>query len=279
MNIAKGRSGIVAAAEIGSYEQEMARIDRETATSEQSIVDLKEQLQQAQQSRKNKIVYDSIAKEALKLPSRAHSSENINRLTTELRELQAEQERYAETWSARQTAFSAVVKSLEDLGERIKEEKAEQERREAMDDDVQDDAASANTTIDVMEGDHQTTDLPISVEAISSMAVDSSKLPKLNPSAKVFQPSPLRQTVLDDASTLIHPAQNGVKSDAGDLEKEQDSSAAPADMDVDVEEGPDQVRQPPQSARLQRSRSRSGSPSAREEGEEDEGPTIDPEAL
>lgn len=58
-----------------SYEREIARIQVETSESERTIAELKVQLATAQQERRNKIVYDSIAKEALKLPSRAHSSE------------------------------------------------------------------------------------------------------------------------------------------------------------------------------------------------------------
>ena len=54
---------------------ERSRIEAETRESEQAILDLKAQLAQAQQTRKNKIVYDLIAKEALKIPSRSHSAE------------------------------------------------------------------------------------------------------------------------------------------------------------------------------------------------------------
>jgi hypothetical protein len=74
---AKKRTTKVADEEIAIYEQEIARIEQETRESEQAILDLKRQLVQAQQTRKNKIVYDSITKEALRIPSRAHSAESV----------------------------------------------------------------------------------------------------------------------------------------------------------------------------------------------------------
>lgn len=77
LNGAKARLSTTAASEIASYQAEIARIEAETRESERTIASLKQQLALAQQERKNKIVYDSIAKEALKLPTRAHSAESV----------------------------------------------------------------------------------------------------------------------------------------------------------------------------------------------------------
>lgn len=101
----------------------------------------------------------------------------IQRLSAELRDLEAEQQKYAITWASRQEAFGAVVKSLEELGETVKEEKSEQERKDALrDDDMQDGDAKA--------GDE-------------SSAEDTDSGPHLkkplDPHAPVFEPSPLRQ--------------------------------------------------------------------------------------
>lgn len=147
----KSRSSSIAEKEINSYQQELEHIQQESIDAEQRIAALKEELTAAQRHRRNRIEYDAIATEALKLPSRAHASgwvishlichrsyphvifrSNITRLQNELQELEAEHERYTSTWTARQTAFSDVVKSLEELTATITEEKAEQERREAM---------------------------------------------------------------------------------------------------------------------------------------------------
>jgi len=173
---AKNRTSSIAGEERQTYEQEIAKIERQTAESEQVIADLKVQLALAQETRRNKIVYDSIAKEALKLPSRAHSAENIARLTTELKDLEAEQERYAATWAGRQQAFDAIVQSLEELGERVKEEKAEQERRDALgDDDVQEDGTTQPATRQP--------------SAERDDTEDSQKKAHLDPNAKAFEPS------------------------------------------------------------------------------------------
>lgn len=75
LNGAKNRLGATAASEISYYQAEIARIESETRESDRTIASLKQQLALAQQERKNKIVYDSIAKEALKVPTRAHSAE------------------------------------------------------------------------------------------------------------------------------------------------------------------------------------------------------------
>jgi hypothetical protein len=61
--------------EIKTYEGEITRIEQEMHESTKLIGDLKQDLAAAQQSRRNKIIYDAIAKEALKLPSRTHSAE------------------------------------------------------------------------------------------------------------------------------------------------------------------------------------------------------------
>lgn len=71
----KAKSGSVAHEEISTYEQQIQRIQEETVDSERLIAQLKQELAAAQQSRRNKIIYDAIAKEALKLPSRSTSAE------------------------------------------------------------------------------------------------------------------------------------------------------------------------------------------------------------
>jgi hypothetical protein len=73
----KAKSGSVAHEEISTYEQQIQRIQEETIDSERVIAELKQELAAAQQSRRNKIIYDAIAKEALKLPSRSTSAECV----------------------------------------------------------------------------------------------------------------------------------------------------------------------------------------------------------
>lgn len=101
----------------------------------------------------------------------------IQRLTTELRDLEAEQQKYAITWASRQEAFSAVVNSLEELGEKVKEEKSEQERKDALrDDDMQEGAVKGGD-----ESSAEDTDSGLNLKK------------PLDPQAPSFEPSPLRQ--------------------------------------------------------------------------------------
>lgn len=105
------------------------------------------------------------------------SHRTIQRLSAELRDLEAEQQKYAVTWASRQEAFGAVVTSLEELGERVKEEKSEQERKDALrDDDIQDVASKPGE-----DSSAEDTDTGLHVRKA------------LDPSAPAFEPSPLRQ--------------------------------------------------------------------------------------
>lgn len=71
----KAKTNSVANEEITTYETQIRRIQEETDESERRIAELKQDLATAQQTRRNKIIYDAIAKEALKLPSRVASAE------------------------------------------------------------------------------------------------------------------------------------------------------------------------------------------------------------
>jgi hypothetical protein len=110
----------------------------------------------------------------------------IQRLTAELKDLEAEQQKYAITWASRQEAFGAVVSSLEELGEKVKEEKSEQERKDALrdgDDEMGD--TSSNTASAVRNGDDSGAEDTDPSQQIKKITLD--------PKAPTFEPSPLRQ--------------------------------------------------------------------------------------
>lgn len=150
------------------------------------------------------------------------------------------------------------MKSLEDLGERVREEKSEQERRDALnDDDVPEDGNGA--AAGARSGEES--------DAEGAEVSNALKRP-LDPGAKSFEPSPLGLSVLNNASPLPSSGESdGNKASAPDVVSE----AAPS-MEVD-EDGElqlselDNTRKPRAESRT-RSRSRSGS--AKEEGEEEE---------
>jgi len=166
----------------------------------------------------------------------------IQRLTAELKDLEAEQAKYAITWSSRQEAFSAVVTSLEELGEKVKEEKSEQELKDALrdgDDDMSGAGAGGDATTTSKAGDDSSaedTDTGLQATNISKKVLD--------PKAPTFEPSPLRQE------------QTAKQQDGNDAEQ--------MDVDEDVELALQNSQKP-----------RSRTTSTREEGEEEEEPLKD----
>lgn len=110
----------------------------------------------------------------------------IQRLTAELKDLEAEQQKYAITWASRQEAFGAVVSSLEELGEKVKEEKSEQERKDALrDGDDEMGETSSNTATAVKNGDESGAEDIDPAQQVKKLALD--------PKAPTFEPSPLRR--------------------------------------------------------------------------------------
>ncbi|GAA6014527.1 hypothetical protein JCM11491_004526 [Sporobolomyces phaffii] len=124
----------VTAYEVAQYRTEQQEIDEQSDATRVKIEALKRRLAEAQQERSRRIEYDSKAKIILKLPDRAKGKESQEKLEDDIRMLKQEEQTYSETWSARKLAFDAIVSSLESMQEAIRDEKAEQERRRALDD-------------------------------------------------------------------------------------------------------------------------------------------------
>ena len=173
---------------------------------------------------------------------------NITRLTAELKDLEAEQKRYAETWADRQTAFDAIVKSLEELGERVREEKSEQERRDALgDDDVQEETSLKQPVSNGEDAGAEQTRL-------------SSKARILDSDTNSLEPPMLRQSGTNGTSPIAPEGDcEAIKESAYDTISKLDPP-----MEVDEDSGHD-IRE----HRIEK-RSRSRSRSTREEGEEEE---------
>ena len=188
-----------------------------------------------------------------------HTYRNITRLTSELQTLEAEQKRYAETWSSRQEAFSAIVRSLEELGERVREEKSEQERREALGDEDDEEGIPMDAKAKAKSGGEES--------GTDNEAAGTASRASLDPTAKSFQPSPLADagTALDAASPLPAGTQDKGKADV--------VSEAATLMDVDedgevVMELLDEEKRKAAAARKSAAAGRRGG--EREEGEEEE---------
>lgn len=107
--------------------------------------------------------------------------------------LKQEEETYAETWRQRQEAFDAIVTSLVTMSEAIRDEKAEQDRRRALEED---------------DGEPE----PVSA---------------LDPNAKPFEPTRTPQAELadaetagptDDATMVNDEAEEGEEREEGEMD-------------------------------------------------------------
>ncbi|BGO99588.1 hypothetical protein RTBOTA2_003405 [Rhodotorula toruloides] len=125
----------VAAWEIDSYRQEVATLEQSSEETRQKLAALGEKLTSAQQERARRIEYDGIAKTIARLPDRQKGQESLDKLNADIDLLRQEERTYAETWQMRKLAFDSIVTSLEAMQEAIRDEKAEQERRRALDED------------------------------------------------------------------------------------------------------------------------------------------------
>lgn len=165
---------------------------------------------------------------------------------------------------------------MEELGEKVREEKSEQERREALGDNDEDaEEGSANSK--EKKGD--------TVEEAESGAEDEAKetIPakKLDPSAKSFEPSPLIQqtNALDTASPLPQASTSSSLPKQASL-PDVVSEAAPAmEVDEDREVVMELLDEEKRKEKAKKDRERDGKRDRgdREEGEEEEGDGEDTE--
>ncbi|KAM0789421.1 hypothetical protein ACM66B_000246 [Microbotryomycetes sp. NB124-2] len=133
----------VTATEITRYTREAHHFDEASARANQKIKDLKAQLAEAEQERARRIQYDAMARRIATLPDREKGAETRARLEADIAALRRDEMAYAETWTQRRQAFDAIVASLETMSEAIREEKADQDRLRALDEDDAEPGASA----------------------------------------------------------------------------------------------------------------------------------------
>ncbi|GAA5936254.1 hypothetical protein JCM3775_006445 [Rhodotorula graminis] len=125
----------VTASEVASYRTEAAALERTSHETSDALGQLEDELARARQERARRIEYDARARVIQRLPDRHKGLEQQQRLESDIALLESESRTYAETWQARKVAFDAIVDSLQVMQEAIRDEKAEQERRRALDED------------------------------------------------------------------------------------------------------------------------------------------------
>ncbi|SNX82221.1 uncharacterized protein MEPE_00927 [Melanopsichium pennsylvanicum] len=116
--------------EISSYREELSEIELEQRKTQHRIVALKRRLQDVRRERKNKLEYDVVAGEIVKLPTRNELEESLERLREQLEGVRSEREKYNELAKGAGKRMETVITGLEGLRNDVGYEVGERERRE-----------------------------------------------------------------------------------------------------------------------------------------------------
>ncbi|WAR60296.1 hypothetical protein PtB15_9B233 [Puccinia triticina] len=172
-------------------EIERNRLEEQARQEKLKILNLESQLDQARRDRRNKIQYEEIGKEVRRFSDRFQSADRINGLAREIESLLEEQGFYAERWASRRAQFDTVISNLEVLQESIKEEKADADRKKALNDDESDDGNIGEEGGESAGGTKsgRVEEAEPSDRGEGKPETDGPEMPKgLNPQAASFQP-------------------------------------------------------------------------------------------
>ncbi|KAJ1950681.1 hypothetical protein IWQ62_006529 [Dispira parvispora] len=120
--------------EISSYQETSEEIERNIDATSRTIEELRDQLVQAQEQRRQRLEYDEIAKDILKLPSRESLQQTVEGLQNEIRELQNERESRKTLVTSLRQQFDLSLVELEKLHGMVR--KAAEEKISVIMDDI-----------------------------------------------------------------------------------------------------------------------------------------------
>ncbi|KAF9913074.1 THO complex subunit 7, partial [Lobosporangium transversale] len=112
-----------------SYEQSQQRTEENIARSEKELEVLTRELEEAKQERANKILYDQLATEVSRFPSRQSNQESIATLQSEIQELEDEAVRQGLVMELRKKQFYDAFSCLQNIHDSIEEDQQEEQRR------------------------------------------------------------------------------------------------------------------------------------------------------
>lgn len=129
------------------YAAEKIQIENTAQAVRDNTVDLRNQLQEAQQTLALRKEYDDLAEKITSnrlLKPREEQQQNLGKLHNEIAELERESTEYARTWAERREQFGKIIEEGMQMRRLIRDEKEEVERREGMQgqDDADDDQKS-----------------------------------------------------------------------------------------------------------------------------------------
>lgn len=114
--------------------------------AQEDITSLREELREAKLERGQKVQYDELTRAMLKKtpksraeqiayhpPKLFSNSSAIEKITSELEEVENELSSYSTVWDARKRTFDSILNNLEVLRREVEDEKEEQDRKEGLD--------------------------------------------------------------------------------------------------------------------------------------------------
>ena len=124
----------------------LLRIVEKSNQAQQDIDALREELREAKLERGQKVQYDELTRAMLKKTPKSRSEQTayhlspepsksraIEKITSELEEVENELSSYSTVWDARKGTFDNILNNLEVLRREVEDEKEEQDRKEGMD--------------------------------------------------------------------------------------------------------------------------------------------------
>lgn len=116
-------------AEVQAYQDMVRLMDQEKLDTIRSIEELKKELVNVQQDRKNKLEYDQLASEIMKYGTRDELESQLESLRTTIENLTGESAKYSDIMNQSKARFEGIAKELKELQADVGFEVGERERR------------------------------------------------------------------------------------------------------------------------------------------------------
>lgn len=277
--------------EIRSYTEELVEIEEEQQRTQERIHALKQRLADVRRERKNKLEYDVVAGEIVKLPTRQELEESLRRLSEGLDGVRAEREKYVDMSRDAAERMGVVIRGLDALRNDVGFEVGERERREVerADGDAEAETADAAGATagggdDASESGRQRRVRKVSGdEPEEGEEQEEGEQAERSAAASRSGSSTPRRAVTEEAATVLNPAAPTFRpaaSERSTTRRKRDSTAVTAsDEEGEVGDGSSSTAAASNSnTPRKRQRTEEGEVAAAGESEEEEG-SIQPSSL
>jgi len=235
------------ARELDRYAIEKDHILERAATTKSNISDLKDRLDEAKNVMEARMEYDALADKITSnrmLKPREDQTAALEKLSTEIAELELESLEYKRTWAERREQFGRIVEEGKQMLRLIKDEKEEAERKEGMQGGEEDQdgmhtrglpsgAQTPHSTMVIEGGEEQ--EQPQEQEDVELLRPPHINLGTGSRSgSRAFTPSNKGATDQDDVEmgeVPESPSRTHITSELEEGEAEEDEPEALAEMD------------------------------------------------